>query len=299
MVALMLSIASVVFIVIALYVGAVVTANSFATIIAGRTRTIALLRLLGSSARAQRGAIAREGLLVGIVGSLLGVVVGIGITAVLLNLGVSSGASRDALPLPRSRAHPARRRRDAHHLGRVVGRLAAGARGVADRGDRRIPRALAPRTSPTVRRATARRSCCSRSAPRCCCSGRSSASRPRSGSSIGLVGGHLLVHRSRAGGRSDHRLQPSGWSAELLGRGPTGRLAAENAVRYPERSTRTTIGVVIGVALVTMFAVALGTYSHLIAARAAGAPRRSTRASRRWSLVREPHHLACWWASRR
>ncbi len=93
MVALMLSIASVVFIVIALYVGAVVTANSFATIIAGRTRTIALLRLLGSSARAQRGAIAREGLLVGIVGSLLGVVVGIGITAVLLNLGVSSGRS--------------------------------------------------------------------------------------------------------------------------------------------------------------------------------------------------------------
>jgi putative ABC transport system permease protein len=35
-------------------------------------------------------------------------------------------------------------------------------------------------------------------------------------------------------------------------------------VRYPERSTRTTIGVVIGVALVTMFAVALGTYEQII-----------------------------------
>jgi putative ABC transport system permease protein len=53
-------------------------------------------------------------------------------------------------------------------------------------------------------------------------------------------------------------------SGRLLGRGPTGRLAAENAVRYPERSTRTTIGVVIGVALVTMFAVALGTYGDLM-----------------------------------
>ncbi len=68
----------------------------------------------------------------------------------------------------------------------------------------------------------------------------------------------------------------------LLGRGPTGRLAAENAVRYPERSTRTTIGVVIGVSLVTMFAVALGTYSHLMLLAQQDRPEIYARASRRW-----------------
>ena len=36
-----------VFLVVAVYVGAVVTANTFATIVAGRARTIALLRLIG------------------------------------------------------------------------------------------------------------------------------------------------------------------------------------------------------------------------------------------------------------
>ena len=39
---------------VAMYVAAVVTANTFATIVAGRTRRIALLRLIGASSRAQR-----------------------------------------------------------------------------------------------------------------------------------------------------------------------------------------------------------------------------------------------------
>ncbi|MES2171701.1 MAG: ABC transporter permease, partial [Actinomycetota bacterium] len=47
-----------VFIAIAVYVGTIVTANTFATIIAGRRRTIALLRLIGSSAADQRKAVA-------------------------------------------------------------------------------------------------------------------------------------------------------------------------------------------------------------------------------------------------
>jgi putative ABC transport system permease protein len=45
----------------------------------------------------------------------------------------------------------------------------------------------------------------------------------------------------------------------LFGTGATARLAAQNAVRYPERSARTTIGIVIGVTLVTMFSVAVQT----------------------------------------
>ena len=46
---------------LALYVGAIVTANTFATVVAGRTPTIALMRLLGSSARDQRRAVAARG----------------------------------------------------------------------------------------------------------------------------------------------------------------------------------------------------------------------------------------------
>jgi putative ABC transport system permease protein len=60
----MLTIVALVFIIIATYVGAVVTANTFSTIIAGRTRTIALLRLIGASAESQRrraGGTARRG----------------------------------------------------------------------------------------------------------------------------------------------------------------------------------------------------------------------------------------------
>ena len=49
-VALMLQIVAIVFIVIAVYVSAIITANTFATIVAGRARSIALMRLLGSSA---------------------------------------------------------------------------------------------------------------------------------------------------------------------------------------------------------------------------------------------------------
>ena len=50
----------------------------------------------------------------------------------------------------------------------------------------------------------------------------------------------------------------------VLGRSAAGRLAAENAVRYPERSSRTTIGLVIGVTLITMFAVAMASWEHMI-----------------------------------
>jgi putative ABC transport system permease protein len=50
----------------------------------------------------------------------------------------------------------------------------------------------------------------------------------------------------------------------MLGRSAPARLAAENALRYPERSSRTTIGLVIGVTLVTMFSVAIGSYQDMI-----------------------------------
>ncbi len=57
---------------IALYVGAIVTANTCATIIAGQTRIIALQRLVGATGATLRARITRAGLLVGVVGGLVG-----------------------------------------------------------------------------------------------------------------------------------------------------------------------------------------------------------------------------------
>jgi len=48
---IVIGILSVLLIGVAIYVAAIVTANTFATIVAGRTRRIALLRLIGASAR--------------------------------------------------------------------------------------------------------------------------------------------------------------------------------------------------------------------------------------------------------
>ena len=48
---------AIVFIAIATYVAEIVTANTFATIIAGRVRTIALLRLLGATSSSDASAL--------------------------------------------------------------------------------------------------------------------------------------------------------------------------------------------------------------------------------------------------
>jgi putative ABC transport system permease protein len=56
----------------------------------------------------------------------------------------------------------------------------------------------------------------------------------------------------------------------LFGRSATARLAAQNALRHPARSSRMAIGVVMGVTLVTMFAVALETMKSVMARSAGG-----------------------------
>ena len=52
--ALVIGILSVLFVAVAVYVGAMVTANTFATIVAGRTRHIALMRLIGRASCRER-----------------------------------------------------------------------------------------------------------------------------------------------------------------------------------------------------------------------------------------------------
>ena len=59
---------------VAMYVAAIVTANTFATVVAGRTRSIALMRLIGATAASERRRIANQGLGVGALGAVIGAV---------------------------------------------------------------------------------------------------------------------------------------------------------------------------------------------------------------------------------
>ncbi len=75
-----------VFAVIAVVVGAFVIYNSFSIIVAQRTREMALLRAIGARRRQVRRALLVEAVVVGLVGSAIGFIVGLGLAALLGNL---------------------------------------------------------------------------------------------------------------------------------------------------------------------------------------------------------------------
>jgi putative ABC transport system permease protein len=262
-VAYILGMISFVFIAIALYVGAVVTANTFATIIAGRTRTIALLRLIGSSATAQRRAVAREGLLVGVIGSLAGAVAGTVVSVGIVQVGRATGflPALDYGFFPPVAVLPIVAVVLTTWLASWV-------------GSRRVLT-----VSPMQATGAAQESSLEETAAR---RGRNVVAGilffgglailalgvavglvDPSGVLVGVVGGLVSFSGFVLGA---HLVMPRALRlvGRLFGSGPAARLAAENAVRYPERSTRTTIGLVIGVTLITTFAVTVETFQSMI-----------------------------------
>ena len=251
---------SFIFIVIALYVGAIVTANTFATIIAGRTRTIALYRLIGSTSARIRARVATEGLLMGGIGAVIGFVAAEGLIALVVVLGPSWGI------LPEGRHYPLF---DPLTIAAVaVVMLTTWA--AAWSGSRRVG-AVSPiaATGAAVElRPEAARSRTARSVWAWILLGIGAALM-----ALGLVMsvltpmallvsffGGLFSFTGIAIGA--HFIMPPvlKLTGAIINRGPTGTLAAANAVRFPERSARSTIGLVIGVTLVVMFAVALDSY---------------------------------------
>jgi len=259
----MLAVVAAVFIAIAVYVGAIVTANTFSTIIAGRIRTVALLRLIGSSAASQRRAVAGEGLRVGVIGAVVGAVVGTLVTVLIVRIGVATGLIPD-LPfdyLPPAVALPI--------VAVVLTTWLA-----SWIGSRRV---LA--VSPMQATGAAQEESLDET----------SGHRARNVASlvlmllggaalalavvfgllnpaavlIGVVGGVLSFSGFVLGA---HLVMPRVLRlvGRVFGSSAPARLAAENAVRYPERSTRTTIGLVIGVTLITMFAVAVASFQAMI-----------------------------------
>ena len=267
--ALVLAILSVLLVGVAVYVASIVTANTFATVVAGRTRRIALMRLIGASARSQRGEIARQGLVVGVIGAALGLIggtllswVGILIAESALGIaGVEYSVLQPVLVIPAA----------------VVALTTWAA---AWAGSRRVltvtPLQALGGAVEASHDAQVRKG-------------------GRNGAAIALfvIGGALL-----AGGILLGLVTPLGvvvaffggifsftglalgatlvmppvlrLVGRVFGRSAPARLAAENALRYPERSSRMAIGVVMGVTLVTMFAVALETQKAVFAASADG-----------------------------
>ncbi len=270
-VGVVLTAVALVFIVIAVYVGAIVTANTVATIIAGRTRTIALLRLLGSTARAERAAVAREGLLAGVVGAALGALAGTGVAALLVAVATGAGwAPTVAVPYL------------APVLALPVGAVVVTTWLASWAGARRVLvvtplQALAQAEERSRGEALAR-------------PGRSIAAlvlvivgaallalgviaglASPAGVLIALPGGVLSFTGVVAGA---HVVMPPVLRlvGRVLGSSAPARLAAENAMRHPERSSRMSIGLVIAVTLITMFAVAVSSLEAIMHTAAAVQP---------------------------
>jgi len=249
-----------IFVALALYIGAVVTSNSFATIVAGRTRTIALMRLIGSSAHSQRRAVAAEGLRVGVIGAITGSVAGLAVTVAITRGGVSLGmipegdygyvttltflpalavvlttvaaswvGSRQVLTVTPIEATGAAGEQPLASLrGRHLWSLA-----VFGVGDVVLVAGIVlGLTSPY-------------------------------GVFVALIGGLLSFTGVVMGAQAvvPRALRVVG---RLFGTTAPAQLARENAVRYPERSARTTISLVIGVTLVMTFAVALASFQGII-----------------------------------
>jgi len=254
-----------VFIVIAVYVGALVITNTFATIVAGRTRTLALYRLIGSSSRTLRRSVAREGLSVGIIGALTGALSGIAIVAVGVRVLIGIGLLPD---LPYAYLSPV------ILVPAVVVVLTTWCASWI--GSHRVlsvsPLQAIAASAPASREESA-------------------GSHLRLVLSLVMIGGGLLL---LIAGVVIGMLSPAGMLVALLGglisfggliagsnrfmppvlhavgralgsSAPV-RLAAANTHRYPQRSARTSVGLVIGVTLVTMFAVAAQDFQNAILA---------------------------------
>ncbi|MEK6311859.1 MAG: FtsX-like permease family protein [Curtobacterium sp.] len=254
---------------IALYVGAIVTANTCATIIAGQTRIIALQRLVGATGATLRARITRAGLLVGVVGGLVGAVVGTGLSAVFVMVLRGNGFLPDTgytlvpweLVLPVAAVVLA-----------TWGAFAAGSRRVLSVTPLEALSSSVEPSHDDVRSGRAR-------------SVWAVVLMVLGGGlmAIGLVGSAaspIAVLPAALGGFVSFAGVAVGATIvmppvlQLIGRigakDPVVLLAGRNAMRAPGRSSRATIGLVIGVTLLVTFAVALGIMQHTLEATLSG-----------------------------
>lgn len=244
-----------VFLGIALYVALMVITNAFATIIAGRRREIALMRLIGSSSRRQRRVIVREGLAVGLVGAVLGYLIGLALLQVTLRINASQGLIPDI-------TYPFFTTNLVLPLLTIVGvsSLAAwyGSRAVLSVTPIEAVGAAQPATYEALRTSITRRVMTALlliGGLVVMALGIWVGLETPEGLPIAFLGGALSFSGVVTGAVI---VLPKlmGWLGAVFRGTAAGRLAVANSRRYPERSARVMIGLVIGVTLVVMFAVA-------------------------------------------
>lgn len=255
-----LGIAAVVFIIIALYVGAIVTANTFAAVIAARLRLVGMLRLVGATGRDIRGRIARDGLVTALVGVAAGVAVGILVKWVAILIATALGA------LPRV-AYPGF---DPLILAPAVLVIAVtwfaawrGAGVVLGVSPMTALLLVVEQDAAALKRSTLRAGvACIIVGAIILAAGILVGLGSVLGLLIGLVGGLL----SFSGIMVDSvwllppLLRVCGFA---FGRSTAATLAHGNNLRTPARTARTMIGLIIGVTLVTTFAVTMSTYQSV------------------------------------
>jgi putative ABC transport system permease protein len=243
-----LSVLLLVFAAIALFVSALVIANTFAVLFAQRLRDFALLRCVGATRRQVVRSVRREAVAVGVLASLAGIVVGVGLGYGLIAL---VDALAPAAPMGAA-GLPARWLVGGFVVGVVVTMVASWL------PTRKVTRvsplaALRPETTVDVRTAT-------RVTP----------------AAILLVTGVVLLGVAMS--RNSTTVMLAGGASAFLGvlllgpvlvprlirvlgapLGPAGRLATANAVRNPRRTATTTASLLVGVTLTTAVLTGLAT----------------------------------------
>jgi len=253
----MLGVVATVFILIALYVSGVVMTNAVATVLAGRVRALALLRLLGADARRLRTQIVRQAGMVALVGAVSGTV--LGVVAVLVGrvIMVAHGTiPGGSYPLVSSWLLPS--------IGAVVAVTAVaaadGSRSVLTVSPADALRGPQP-SRDAVRRLTRRRVGV---AGFLVVTGilvlgmavEAGSDGSAAGFLLAFVGGAVCTTGILVGAQL---FLPACVAAvgRLLGHGPATVIARRNAVKDPKRTTRSTIGLAVGVGLVVTFASGL------------------------------------------
>lgn len=239
---------------IAVLVGIFLIVNTFSMLVAQRTRELGLLRAIGAGRRQVNRSVLVEALLLGVIGSVLGVGAGIGIAVGLMKLMSAVGMELDTADLTINAATPV----TGIVLGVVVTVLAAWL--PARRAGKVSPMAaLREAGTPGDRRAGAVRTAL--------------------GGVLTAAGGGLLFLTTRVEEASDGAMYLAGGVvlsllgfivfapvlAGLLVRalaagvlrifGPVGRMAERNALRNPRRTGATASALMIGLALVACLSV--------------------------------------------
>jgi putative ABC transport system permease protein len=260
-----LSVVAAVFLTVAVYVGCVVTTNAFGTVIAGRRRSIALLRLVGAEGADLRRAVALEGLGAGAIGAAAGTLIGLLAAVVVVGAGIAGRwlpATTYALATPFAVLPPT--------VVVLTTWWAAwiGCRDVTTVSPLETTAAAAVQDAPRRRATIAVIGMIALIA--------TGAMLLALGALAGLISPTALIVAFAGGVLSftgivlgARRIMPP--VLRLVGRlwrgGPAGSIAIAGISRYPERSARSTIALVIGVTLVTTFAVALTGFRDAVAMR--------------------------------